>query len=525
MGRALRTALRRHERSLGLGSAGLLLGVAVLLPLARLLAELAQSGAAAFAVLASARPWMLLLRSLVLAGAVTALAVAIGTPMGMILSRMQVPGRRVLWVLHALPMILPPFILALGWFYLFGHHGFLGSAATSRALFGWVGVLVTLALAFSPVVTSLVALGVLGVDASLEEAGRVVAGPWRVLTRILLPAAYPALSFGAIVVFALAFSELGVPMFLRVDVFPAAVFARLGGVDYAPGEAFALVLPLLPIALLLLGIERRLVADRSFAVLGLRGIGREPLALGRWRGSVSVACWSLALLSSAPLGALAVRAARGRGFAELGAWLGHAPWNSLRAATLAATAIVLLGCVVGHAAARRLPGSRWLDALCVLAFVTPASVLGVGLIAQWNRPATGFIYRGVTILVVGYLARYAVVGVRTMASVVAQSPVHLEEAAAVAGAGYWRRLTRIIVPVHARGLMFAWVLALVFCLRDLEMSVLYYPPGGEPLTTRIFTLEANGPEPVIAALAIVQIGMTVALLVAASLVIPRGRWS
>jgi iron(III) transport system permease protein len=80
-----------------------------------------------------------------------------------------------------------------------------------------------------PIVTSLTALGALGVDASLEEAARVVARPARVVLHILLPAARPAIAFALIVVFALSLSELGVPMFLRVEVFPAAVFARLGG--------------------------------------------------------------------------------------------------------------------------------------------------------------------------------------------------------------------------------------------------------------------------------------------------------
>jgi iron(III) transport system permease protein len=44
-----------------------------------------------------------------------------------------------------------------------------------------------------------------------------------------------------------------------------------------------------------------------------------------------------------------------------------------------------------------------------------------------------------------------------------------------------------------------------FCLRDLETAVMYYPPGGEPLTVRIVTLEANGPGAVVAGLALVQL--------------------
>jgi iron(III) transport system permease protein len=312
-----------------------------------------------------------------------------------------------------------------------------------------------------------------------------------------------------------------VPMFLRVDVFPAAVFARLGGIAYAPGEAFVLVLPLVPIALGFLLIERRFVGIRAFAVTGLRGMARSPLPLGRWRLPATIACWSLAILSIAPVGALAARAALGRGFTQLPQWLGQAPWTSLLSAVIAATAIATLSLVLGHASARRLRGAASLDALGMLAFVLPASVLGVGLIAVWNRPATVALYGSVAILVIGHVARYSIVGLRAVASVVRQSPVHLEEAAAACGVGFARRLLRVVLPVNALGVVFAWLLALIFCLRDLETSVLFYPPGGETLTVRLFTLEANGPPAVVAALAATQVAMTAVALALGALLLPR----
>jgi iron(III) transport system permease protein len=508
MGRALRAALQRHEQAFLLGAAGAILIIVALLPLLRLVAEIPAAGPSAFHVFGTLRPWTLLFRSIGLSTAVTVCALAIGTPLGLLIARMDVAGRYVVWLAHAFPMLLPPFVLALGWFHVLGREGLLGSEATSGWLFSASGLTFVLALTFAPVVTSLVALGVVGVDASLEEAACLVARPWRVATRILLPAARPALVLSAIVVFSLSLSELGVPMFLRVETFPAAVFARLGGIDYAPGEAFVLVLPLVPIALLLLFVERRFVGARSFAVAGLRGMSRTPLALGRWRFALSAGCWSLATLSAAPIGVLAIRAQRGGGFATLPEWLGQAPWTSLLSATIAATVIAALGLVLGHGAARRLRGATGLDALAMLAFVMPASVLGVGLIAVWNRSATQAVYGSVAILVIGFVARYAVVGIRAVASVVLQSPVHLEEAAAACGGRYTRRLLRIVLPVNARGVAFGWLLALVFCLRDLETSVLFYPPGGEPLTVRIFTLEANGPPAIVSALALLHIAMT-----------------
>src|SRR5262249_3154452 len=128
------------------------------------------------------------------------------------------------------------------------------------------------------------------------------------------------------------------------------------------------------------------------------------------------------------------------------------------------------------------------------------------------------------ILVIGYSARYAVVGIRAVSSVVLQSPLHLEEAAAACGAGYLRRLLRIVFPVNARGVAFGALLALVFCLRDLETSVLYYPAGGEPLTVRLFTLEANGPPAMVAALAVTHTIITAVVLGSGSLLLLRGRY-
>lgn len=508
------------------GTAASALAAAALLPLAVLAVRLGETVAggesALLALLASPRLWTLLATSLLRAGAITAAALAVGVPLGLLVARTDAPGRRTAFALHLLPGLLPPYLLALGWFNLVGRSGLLGSEAGAALLFGEVGAVVVLALAFAPLATALTALGAWGMDGALEEAARVVAAPARVLLRIVLPAATPGIALAALLIFALAVSELGVPMFLRVDAYPAAVFARLGGVEYAPGEAVALVLPLVAVALVLLAVERRLVASRDYAVLGLRGGAREPLPLGRWRAPAALGCALAAVLGAAPLAALALRAAGGGGFGELPRWIGGSLGTSVTAATVAATGILLVGLPLAHALVRGRRAARLPDALAILSFVTPAAVLGVGLIQTWNRPSTAWVYGSLAIVVLGFVARYTAVGLRTCASVLAQSSARLEESAAVLGAGYLRRLVGLLVPLHARGLAAAWLLALVFCLRDLESSILVYPAGREPLTVRIFTLEANGPEPVVAALACAHAGVIALALAALGLLARPG---
>ncbi len=203
--------------------------------------------------------------------------------------------------------------------------------------------------------------------------------------------------------------------------------------------------------------------------------------------------------------------------------MGSSPTNSLVVAVIAATLITALGVVIGSRLARGRRGGALLDSMAMLAFFTPAAVLGVGLSATWNRPATYMVYTTAAILVVGLVARYSAIGVRAVAAVASRSSVSYEEAAAAFGAGFLRRMSRIFLPMHKRGIIAAWMLAMVFCLRDLETVVAFYPPGGETVPIRIFTLEANGPQEVVAALAMLHVGLTAAVLIFGGLLLSSRR--
>ena len=442
--------------------------------------------------------------------------------MGACLSRTDVPGRWAALLIHCLPAFLPPFLLAFGWFHIFGRQGALGGAWTSALLFSSVGVVATLGLALAPIVTVMTVVGLHGLDPGLEEAGCTVAPMRRVVTRISLPLAGRSIALGAAIVLALAMSEIGVPMFFGVKTYSAAVFTRMASLDFAPGEASALVIPLFAVGLALVLIDRRWLGARASGASPPRTRPAPMVRWGRFRGLAAVVSWVTVLVPLAPLAALAAVAGRD-GFAAAPSWLGDSLRTSLMIACLAATAIALVGVVIGHALARKRVVGSAMDGLATLAFFVPSAVLGVGLIAMWNRPATQAVYATAAILIIALAARYAVIGTRTLAAVLGRSSAHLEEAAAVTGAGYLRRMTAIVMPMHARGLLATWLLAFVFCLRDLDAVIVARPAGHEPLPVRIFTLEANGPEHAIAALSIIQVGITMAAVILAGLAIGAGR--
>lgn len=495
--------------------------VFVLPPLVQVAVRLVAADAASLGLLEHDRLWALLGRSVAIAGAVTLLASFAGIPLGLFFARARFPLKWPLFAVHLLPMLLPPFLPALGWFHLLGRSGLLGSAATSAFLFSVWGLAFVLAAALTPIVTTLTMLGVRGLDPSLEEAGRLAARPLAVGLRLLVPAAWPAIALGAVLVFTLAFSEVGVPMLLRVVVYPSAVFARLGGLSFAPSEAAVLLLPLLPVAAGLFAAERWLIGTRPFEVMGLRREPALPLFSGRGALLACASCVGAAVVSALPFAGL-LRQAAGVQAGEVLAWAGSSPLNGLLAGATAATIALVLALPLGHGLARGSRPARLADGVLAAGFFVPSAVLGVGLIAAWNRPWSVWLYGSMLILVAGFVTRYAVIAVRTVAAAVRQTAPSLEDAASVSGAGYVRRLLLVVAPVHVRGLAAAWLLVLAFSLRDLETAVMYYPPGGEPLTVRIFTLEANGPPKVVAALALAHAGVTT-LLLAGALLLARWR--
>ena len=131
--------------------------------------------------------------------------------------------------------------------------------------------------------------------------------------------------------------------------------------------------------------------------------------------------------------------------------------------------------------------------------------------------ATSFIYASPAILILGYLAQYAILPMRAVSASLAAVPRSLEEAAWLSGAGWLATLRHIVAPLAGRGLLAAWLISYVFCVRDVAISIVVYPPGYDTLPVRILTLMANGAPSLIAALCIILMAITILPLGAAGL--------
>ncbi len=487
-------------RRVTLGLAVAVLAVAGLLPLlAMLVRSMTVDGwvslAAYRGLLASRREWTLLGHSLFLALSTALPATAAGVPLGILLGRTDLPFRRLFAVLFTLPLLLPPYIVAVAWSGLLPVRGLPGCTLVLFATFLPIPLLLTMAFAQS-------------VDPRLEEAARLVSGWPRVLTRITLPLILPGILLSALLVFLLALGEFGVPAFLRYDVFAVESFARFSAF-YDFGAATAAALPLVAITLLALVAERIFLREKT-AHLQPGGGRSATIRLRSSRGWIAAGTGLLCFgLVAMPLLALFFQSLEPGIYREAFARAGASLLRSIAYAAVGASALTLLGFPIGYLIqTRALRLWRAVDSLTLFLFALSGTVIGIGLIGLWNHPATNFVYGTPILIVLGYLARYTALTQRIAQSALGTLPPSMEEAAQVAGAGWFRRTLHITIPLARRGLATGWLVGYIFCLRDLGVTMLVYPPGHDTLPVRIFTLMANGSDGLVAALCIIMIFAT-----------------
>jgi iron(III) transport system permease protein len=500
--------------------------------LAPLCVMLASSGVRNYAeALGAARTWALFRNSLLLATLTAICAAVAGVILGILLAKTDLPFRNPLTIVFSAPLLFPPYLLAVGWYEALGRGGLLsqwaGPAAgevTSRWLFGLPGAVMVLATAHLPVVLLLTMTYLKAVNSNLEEAARLSCGWPTILKRITLPLITPGIVLSLVLVFLLTMGEFGAPAFLRFDVFPVASFTQFSAF-YNFGAATAAAMPLVLVALLGLLVEQRVLHGRTFQFrsAGRQEAGRIPLGRMRLRLLLPVAIAS-GLFVCVPFAALLWR---GLSYAALSDAIHRAGESAIRSvayAGVSATALATLGFFLAYIVHRRaMPAWRLLDALALFLFTLPGTVIGIGLIIAWNRPSTNWVYATPAIVAIGYVAQYAALGARITLAGFSQLSSSVEEAAEIAGAGWFRRVFHILVPLLWPAILAAWTVTFIFCLRDVSLPLLLAPPGRDTLTARTLTLMANGSPELIAALCLLSVAL--ALVPLGVLGVARRLWS
>ncbi len=465
-------------------------------------------------LLQSSREWKLLFNTLVLAVSTTFITVLLGVPLGTLFAKTDLPLRRFFAVLFIIPLLIPSYILAVAWFYCLGRSGIVASVLgktvgiiTTNFMFGFGGVLFVMVSALLPIAIILTMTYLRMVNQDMEEAGRLYSTWPVVLRKITLPLIFPGIALGALITFILTLGEFGVPSLLRFDVYSVESFTMFSAF-YDYNSATAAAAPLGIITIVVLIIERLFLRKKTFVSGTMEPEKKMAIVpLGKYKPYFLIGVSILAfVLVVAPLCVLLCKSLSLSAYVEAFVHSTGSIMRSLLYASIGASCLVVFGFFLGYILDRKALRLYYaVDSIAVFLFALPGAVIGIGLLNLWNTPGTNFVYASMTIVIFGYIAQYTALGERIMAATFPYVSRSMEEATQIAGAGWYRRVFKVLVPLVKRGMIATWLICFIFCLRDVGITMMVYPPAHDTLPVRTFTLMANSPDNVISALCMIMI--------------------
>lgn len=469
-------------------------------------------------VLGGEREWELLGKSVVMALGVALVALALGFPLGVLTARTDLPGARWLAAAYVAPLLIPPYVAAIGWVRLLGATGLFTrlwrgdtdpTVGPLLPVYGLAGSIGVLALCWFPIVTLLTRVALARADGHADEAGLLVASPARVCWRLAAPPALAAAGAGAAFVFLFALSAFGAPSLLRFVVFSSDVFTASQTASHV-GQSAAASMPLVVVAtlaLLALGFCERARAAAPVAP----GRPPSPLPLGAWRWPAGVACWGLlALAAGVPLAALVWQAggltAFGDALTDMRPELRHSFVTSLATALGCAAVALPVGWVLARGRWRE--GGLY-DLALLVPFAFPAAVLAAGMTELWNRGPLGVVYGTPAYLGLAIGLRTLPFAIRPVAVAARAVPRDAVEAGLLSGASGWQRCTALWAPLVGPGIASGALLVFILALSDLDTTLLARTPDWPTLQVRIFLAIHYGREDVVCAACVLLVALCV----------------
>ena len=461
--------------------------------------------------------WRALWGSIWISGATVLLSAVIGVPLAFLFARYEFPGRRWLGTLVALPVVLPPLVGVIAFLFLFGETGFLarlvqlltGTTEPPWRLQGAGAILLVHAYSMYVYFYLFTRAALASLDPSLLEAAAALgAGKLRTLLRVTLPLLRPALIGAAILTFMTSLASFSAPYIFgggfRVMTTQIVATRLNGDVAMAMVETVSLTI----IALAGLWLLRR--TEGREVVGGRKGSGTAVLSLSRTGRRILAAVgtlltlllllphFTLILLSFVPVGTWTTEPVPpaytvGNYVALLREPERFRPlFNSLWMATVAMLAAMVVAVLAGHLVVRRkVPGRGLIEWLLSVPWAVPGTVFAIALATMFavSEPLAGrFVLIGTLwLLPLAYLIRNLPMAGRAVIAGYRQLDPSMEEAAASLGAGRWRTLRRVTLPLLRPALAAGATLAFATGLGDFVTSIMLYTYDTRPISLEILS--------------------------------------
>ena len=443
-------------------------------------------------------------------GMITTIATTLlSLPLAFLLVRYDFAGKGVVNGLILVPMVLPPFVGAIGMKQMFARFGSINLLLLDLGLIdqpidwfgggGFVGVVILEVLHLYPIMYLNVAAALANVDPSLEDAARNMGSSgFRLFRTVTFPLMLPGYFAGAIIVFIWAFTDLGTPLIFNYrQVVAVEIFNSIEDINENP-MAYALVVFVLLLTVFFFYLSKATLGNRRYEM-----IARGYLSSGSRRASrgmtalIYAAMLSLTGLAMIPHASVFLTSVAERWFmtvlpqettGRFYAMVFEHPLSlssiemSLMLSVLSTTLDIGLGIAIAYLLTRtRIPYKGVLDAMAMLPLALPGLVLAFGYLAGYSGTFLDARHYPVPLLVIAYAVRRLPYMVRAAYAGFQQTSITLEEAARNLGASRLRTLFQITFPLILANLVAGGILCFAFAMLEVSDSLIlalkdeYYP--------------------------------------------------
>ncbi len=473
-----------------------------------------------------------LLNATAIAVCTTFLCLLISLPLAALNARYDYPFKTALGALVLIPLILPPFVGAIGLHHILGRAGALNTLLIDLGFIdtgidflgkgGFWAIVIVEALHLYPILYLNATAALANLDPALDEAAENLgAGGWKRFRQITLPLIRPGLFAGATIVFIWSFTELGTPlMFDFQQVTPVQIFNGLKEMA-ASHQPYALTAVMLFSAVLFYVLGKLVFGGRAYAMYSKASIQSSTTKLGPVVGIIAACGFGLVILLAVipHIGVILTS------FSGAGQWyqsvlprqftsdhyigaLSHplaiaSIRNSLFYAACAMLIDIALGIMIGYLIVRtKLPGRGLLDSLSMLPLAVPGLVMAFGYVAMTLRwpfgegdPLQGVVDvigaepNPALLLIIAYAVRRLPYVVRATVAGLEQTSGELEEAALNLGASRITAVRTVIIPLIMANLIAGGLLAFSFAMLEVSDSLILAQRGEHfPITKAIYVL-------------------------------------
>ncbi len=460
--------------------------------------------------------------------------VLIAFPLAWLVGRTNLHGRRIFRTLFVMTYMVPPYVGAMAWLRLLNPsvgtlnvflQKIFGLAGMPFNIYTTGGLVWVLTTFYYPYAFITISRAMEKMDPSLEEASRISgASPLKTLFTVTIPIMLPSIAAAGLLVFVAAASCYGIPSIIGAPGKIYTVTTRIVDYVYVGSQqgltdATVLAVFLMLLAMVILYVSNFVIGKKDYITVSGKSVRPAVVDLGRWNLPITILVGAFAfivvILPFATVFMTSFTVNMGKSLFAAGNmttkyWgiifsrksiiksFRNSVFSALWAATLGMIVCVIMAYLLKRT---NVKGKAVPDFLITVGSGTPSVVIALALIMTMSGRFGINIYNTMAILVVAYMIKYMLMGMRTVVSAISQISPSLEEAAQISGAGWLRRMKDVVLPLTAPSVVAGWFLIFMPCFYELTMSNLLYSDNTKTLGVELYLYQTYHSQQTASALA------------------------